>query len=110
MAYDEDLAQRVRGQLSGEAGLSERAMFGRLALLLDGNMSVAISGEDLMVRVGPAAAEDALSRPHARPCKMTGRPMRGWILVAPGGVETDGDLAGWVRRGVELARSLPAKR
>jgi hypothetical protein len=110
VAYDEALAERVREQLAGERGLTEKAMFGGLAFLLDGNMSVGLSGGgELMVRVGPEATDDALARPHTRVFDMTGRPMRGWILVAPEGIGGDGELAAWVRRGVDFARSLPPK-
>ena len=109
MAYDEGLAQRVREQLAGESGLTEKKMFGGLAFLLDGNMSVGLSGEELMVRVGPDGTDDALAQPHTRLFDMSGRPMKGWILVAPAGVEDDGALAAWVDRGVGLARSLPPK-
>ena len=109
MAYDEGLAERVRERLAGEAGLQEKAMFGGIAFMLDGNMSVGVSREDLMVRVGPDGTDDALAQPHARLFDMTGRPMRGWILVAPEGVEDDEDLAAWVARGVAYARSLPPK-
>jgi TfoX/Sxy family transcriptional regulator of competence genes len=109
MAYDEDLADRVREQLAAEPAVAEKAMFGGLAFLLEGNMAVGISGQELMVRVGPDASDDALARPHARPFDMTGRPMKGWILVASEGVAEERDLAAWVARGVELARSLPAK-
>lgn len=110
MAYDEELAHRARELLADEVGLTEKAMFGGLAFLLDGNMSVGISGKELMVRVGPDATEDALSRPHARIFDMGGRPMRGWILVAPAGIKTKRQLHGWVRRGVQFARTLPPKR
>jgi TfoX/Sxy family transcriptional regulator of competence genes len=109
MAYDEDLADRVREQLAAEPAVTEKAMFGGLAFLLEGNMAVGISGDELMVRVGPDASDDALARPHARPFDMTGRPMKGWILVASEGVAEERDLAGWVARGVDFARSLPAK-
>ena len=109
MAYDDDLARRVRDQLADEPGMTEKAMFGGLAFLLDGNMSVGLSGAELMVRVGPDATDDALARPHTRLFDMTGRPMRGWVLVAPEGVGGDGELAAWVRRGVAFARSLPPK-
>lgn len=110
MAYDEDFAHRVRAQLGAEAGVTEKAMFGGLAFLLNGNMSVGISsGGDLMVRVGPDATDDALAQPHTRLFDMTGRPMRGWILVAPEGVATERELGSWVRRGVNFARSLPPK-
>jgi TfoX/Sxy family transcriptional regulator of competence genes len=110
MAYDEDLAGRVRELLADEDGVTEKAMFGGLAFLLAGNMSVGLSGDDLMVRVGPDASDDALAQQHARPFAMTSRPMKGWILVAPAGVESEHDLAAWVSRGVEFARSLPPKR
>ncbi len=109
MAYDEDLADRVRARLAGEHGLDEKTMFGGLAFLLDGNMSVGISGDSLMVRVGADATDDALSRPHTRPLDMSGRPMKNWILVAPSGIQSDEELAEWVGRGVGFARSLPPK-
>jgi TfoX/Sxy family transcriptional regulator of competence genes len=109
MAYDATLAERVRAQLAGESGLVEKRMFGGLAFLLDGNMSVAVRSEDLMVRVGAEGTEDALARPHARLSYMGERPMHGWILVAPAGLGGDGELGAWVRRGVAFARGLPPK-
>ena len=110
MAYDEAFAFRVRELLADERGVTERAMFGGLAFLLDGNMAVGLSGSgELMVRVGADATDEALGRPHTRLFDMTGRPMRGWILVAPEGVRTKRQLGGWVRRGVAFARALPAK-
>jgi TfoX/Sxy family transcriptional regulator of competence genes len=109
MAYSEDLANRVREQLAGEDAITEKAMFGGLAFLLGGNMSVGVAGDELMVRVGPEATETALAEPHARPFDMTGRPMRGWVLVGAAGVRTDPQLRAWVGRGVTFARSLPPK-
>ncbi len=110
MAYDEDLANRVREQLADESGITEKKMFGGLAFLLHGNMSVGLSsGGDLMVRVGAEATDAALSRPHTRLFDMTGRPMKGWILVAPEGVKTKRELGAWVQRGLGYARSLPPK-
>jgi hypothetical protein len=109
MAYDDGLAERVRELLAGEPALIEKAMFGGLAFLLGGNMSVWIVGEELLVRVGPEAVEDALTRPHTRGFDMAGRRMRGWILVAPEGIEDDDELGAWVTRGVAFAGSLPAK-
>jgi len=109
MAYDEDLAHRVRAGLAEQDGITEKAMFGGLAFLLRGNMAVGISGHELMVRVGPDATDDALARPHTRVFDMTGRPMKGWILVAPDGVKTSRQLGAWVRRGVQFAGSLPPK-
>ena len=109
MAYDEDLAHRVRSQLAEQDGITEKAMFGGLAFLLRGNMAVGISGDELMVRVGPDATDDALARPHTRVFDMTGRPMKGWILVTRDGVKNSRQLGAWVRRGVQFAESLPPK-
>ena len=105
MAYDEALAERVRELLAGESGVSERAMFGGLAFMLDGNMALGIRGGELMVRVGPDAIEDALAQPHVRQSYMGERPMKGIVLVAP-----EAGLGDWVRRGVAHARTLPPKR
>jgi TfoX/Sxy family transcriptional regulator of competence genes len=110
MAYDEDLAHRVREQLAGERGITEKAMFGGLAFLLHGHMTVSASGRGgLMLRVDPEATEDALARPHTELVVMRGRPMRGWIRVAPEGVETKRQLEGWVRRALQFTRTLPPK-
>jgi len=110
MAYDEDLANRLREQLAGEEAITEKAMFGGLAFLLNGNMCVSASGQGgLLARIDPADTDDALARPHASLMEMRGRTMDGWIRVAPEGVKTKGDLASWVERGVGYARSLPAK-
>ena len=110
MAYDEEFASRIRTQVAGLDGVGERAMFGGLAFLLHGNMAVGVmSGGELMVRVGPDATDDALARPHTRRFDMTGRPMKGWILVDREGVQTEDELSGWVDRGVAFARSLPPK-
>lgn len=110
MAYDEDLAARIREQLSDQDGVSEKRMFGGLAFLLAGNMAVGLSGGgELMVRVGPEETERALAEPHTRLFDMTGRPMRGWILVVPEGIATKRALSGWVSRGLEFARTLPPK-
>ncbi len=109
MAYDEDLANRVRERLANEDAVTEKAMFGGLAFLLAGNMAVGLNKDDLMVRVGPEASDAALAEPHVRVFDMTGRPMKGWVLVAPEGTRSDADLAAWVRRGVDFARSLSPK-
>jgi hypothetical protein len=110
MAYDEDCAHRVRELLADEDAVTEKAMFGGLAFLLHGSMAVGISSRgELMVRVGADATADALGRPHTRLFDMTGRPMKGWILVAPEGVKTRRQLGAWVARGVRFACSLPAK-
>jgi TfoX/Sxy family transcriptional regulator of competence genes len=109
VAYDEDLANRVREQLAGEEPRTEKAMFGGLAFLVAGNMAVAINRDGLMVRVGPEAGDAAAEEPHARAMTMGSRQMKGWVLVAPEGLRTDAQLRDWVRRGVAFARSLPPK-
>jgi TfoX/Sxy family transcriptional regulator of competence genes len=109
--YDEDLANRIRELIAGEARVTEQRMFGGLAFLIDGNMSVAASGQGgLMVRVDPAATETLLTKPHTWPFEMRGRAMQGWLRVDPEGVRTKRQLEPWVKRGVAYARSLPAKR
>jgi hypothetical protein len=109
VAYDEALADRIREVLGGHPGIGERKMFGGLAFLLDGNMSVGIIGEELMVRVGPDAWADALAQPHAREMDFTGKSMKGFVYVGPDGVAEDEDLARWVDRGLDFAGSLPPK-
>ena len=109
MTYDRELADRLRAALSTEPGVTEKAMFGGLAFLLRGNMAVGITGDELMVRVGPDSSEEALERPHTRAFDMTGRPMKGWVLVEPAGTRTKRQLSSWVGRGVRFAHSLPAK-
>ncbi len=110
MTYDNELAHPIREQLADERGVTEKAMFGGLAFLLDGNMAVGISNSgELMVRVGQDASDEALARPHTRSFDMTGRPMKGWILVAVEGFATKRQLSAWVSRGVAFARTLPAK-
>jgi TfoX/Sxy family transcriptional regulator of competence genes len=109
MAYDHDLANRIREQLAGEDAVSEKEMFGGIAFLLGGNMAVGVSRDELMVRVGKEHGDEALAEPHTRPFDMTGRPMRAWVLVEQAGFDTDEQLAGWVARGAAYARSLPPK-
>jgi TfoX/Sxy family transcriptional regulator of competence genes len=111
MAYDEDLANRIRELVAVEADLTEQRMFGGLAFLIGGNMAVAASGQGgLMVRVDPGETEALLAKPHARPFEMRGRGMQGWVRVDAEGVRTKRQLEPWVRRGVSYARSLPPKR
>ena len=109
MAYDEQLAQRVRRALAGRPGISERKMFGGIAFMLNGNMCAGVIRDQLMLRVGPAHFEDALAQPHARPMDFTGRAMKGMVYVGREGLRSDAGLAGWLRRGVEFAATLPAK-
>ena len=107
MAYDEALAERVRAELAGEEGLTERRMFGGIAFMIAGNMAVGVREDELMVRLGDV--EDALAQPHVRQSMMGERPMKGMVVVAPEGVETDEQLGAWIGRGAAVARSLPPK-
>lgn len=109
MAYDEGLAQRIRERLGAEPGVGEKRMFGAIAFLVHGNMAVGVSGDDLMVRVGPDGTDAALARPGTRIFDMTGRPMRGWILVAGDSLMDDEVLGAWIDEGCAFAASLPPK-
>jgi TfoX/Sxy family transcriptional regulator of competence genes len=110
MAYDEELADRIRELIAGETGVTEKQMFGGLAFLIGGNMSVAASGQGgLMVRVDPDETDALVSKPHAHPFEMRGRAMQGWLRVDAEGVRTKRQLEPWVKRGVAYARSLPPK-
>ena len=110
MAYDEDLAYRIRELVAAERGVEEKSMFGGLAFLINGNMSVAASGHGgLMVRVPPQETEKLLARDHAEPMVMAGREVRGWVRVESDGVKTKRQLTDWVTRGADYARSLPRK-
>jgi TfoX/Sxy family transcriptional regulator of competence genes len=110
MAYDEDLANRIRELLGSEKGIEEKRMFGGLAFLINGNMSVAASGQGgLLVRVPPDDTDKLLQRAHVSPMVMAGREARGWLRVDAGGVQTKRQLQSWVSKGVGYARSLPPK-
>ena len=110
MAYDEELAERIRQALDGEAGITEKRMFGGLAFLVGGNMAVAASGQGgLMVRIDPSDAEILTEDPHARRMEMRGREMDGWLRVESAGAESAEDLQRWVETGLTYARSLPTK-
>ena len=109
MAYNEELAERVRRALAPREGLSEKKMFGGIAFMLRGNMVCGIVKDELMVRVGPERYDDALARPHARPMDFTGRAMKGMVYVTPEGTATDEGLKSWVEQGLGFAASLPPK-
>jgi TfoX/Sxy family transcriptional regulator of competence genes len=111
MAYDEHLAERIRELIGAEDGLTEKKMFGGLAFLINGNMSVSVSAHGgLLLRVDPEQTDALVAKPHAEPFEMRGREMQGWLRVAPEGVKTKAQLERWVERGVSYARSLPPKR
>lgn len=110
MAYDEVLAARIRQTVAGEAGLSERTMFGGLAFLVGGNMAVAASGQGgLLLRCDPARTDELVDGEHVHRFEMRGREMDGWLRVGAAAVQRDADLRRWVAHGVAYARSLPAK-
>lgn len=109
MAYDEALADRVRELLAAQPELSEKRMFGGISFLVAGRMSCGVIGEDLVVRLSPEEGAAALAEDGVRPMDFTGRPMKGWIYVAPEATADDAQLAGWVEAGVAFASSLPEK-
>lgn len=109
MAYDEGLAERIRDVLRDRVDVSEKKMFGGVAFMVRGHMSVGIVKEELMVRVGPESHEELRRRPHVRDMDFTGRPMKGFLFIEPPGLEADGDLGFWIGRGLEYALSLPEK-
>jgi len=111
MAYDENLADRIRELIAGESDLTEQKMFGGLAFLIGGNMAVAASGQGgVLVRVDPAESGALVARTSARPMEMRGREMPGWLRVGPEDLRTKRQLAKWMELGTTYARSLPAKR
>src|SRR5262245_21663280 len=109
MAYDEELAARVRRRLSSFTGISEKKRFGGLCFLLQGNMCCGVLRDELVVRQAPERVEDLLRGPHTRPMDFTGRPLRGFLFVAPEGLRTDAALRRWISLGVSFAKSLPRK-
>jgi TfoX/Sxy family transcriptional regulator of competence genes len=110
MAYDEDLANRVRELVATETGVTEKRMFGGLAFLVDGHMAVSVSGRGgLMLRCDPSETEELRAKPHAGPFEMRGRVMDGWLRVEPEGLRSKRQLERWVARGVAYTRSLPPK-
>jgi TfoX/Sxy family transcriptional regulator of competence genes len=109
MAYDENLADRVRAILASEPSLSERKMFGGLAFMIDGRMCCGIVGHELMLRLGPEGSDAALKRPNVRPMDFTGRPMTSRVFVAPEGLRGIA-LRRWVENAAAFARALPPKR
>ncbi len=110
MAYDEELANRIRELVQDEDGLTEKRMFGGLAFLINGNMAVSASSQGgLLLRVDPAQTESLVVDPHARRFEMRGREMNGWLRIDADGLDTEDAFEGWVRHGLGYARSLPPK-
>jgi TfoX/Sxy family transcriptional regulator of competence genes len=108
VAFDDALAGRLRVRLHDAAGVSEKRMFGGLAFLTDGNMTVGVHGDDLIARIDPAGTDEALAEPGVRPFDITGRPMRGWILLA-GEALDDNVLDRWVDQARAFVATLPPK-
>jgi TfoX/Sxy family transcriptional regulator of competence genes len=109
MAYDEELADRIRDLLSARADVAERKMFGGIAFMVAGNMACGVLGEDLIVRLGEDESEKALSQDGVRPFDFTGRPMRNIVYVSPERTSDDAGLAEWVEAGADFATTLPPK-
>jgi TfoX/Sxy family transcriptional regulator of competence genes len=109
MAFSEELAERIRQQLAWRKGVEEKKMFGGVGFLLNGNMLVGVWKDSLIVRLGPEEDDEALKEAHVSEFDITGRSMKGWVLVAPQGVKDDDQLTGWIERAVEFVGKLPAK-
>ena len=110
MAFDESLAARIREALARKKGVEEKKMFGGVGFLLGGNILVGVWKDSLIARLGPDNHDDALLEPHVREFDITGRAMKGWVLVAPQGVEDDDQLSVWIQRAVKFVGELPAKQ
>ncbi|MSQ97403.1 MAG: TfoX family protein [Gemmataceae bacterium] len=109
MAFDENLAARIRKNLARKKNIEEKTLFGCFCLLLNGNVLVGVWKNSLIVRLGNEEGEDALREPHVKPFDITGKAMKGWVVVAPEGIEDDGQLKGWIQRAVKFVGKLPGK-
>lgn len=109
MAYDEQLADRVRDILNEETPTSDRKMFGALVFMVEGNMCCGVTTENLLLRLGPEGSARALERPHVQPMTMRDKTMRGFVLVEPQGFAEDAELSGWLEQALDLVRTLPPK-
>jgi hypothetical protein len=109
MAFDEALAARIRQRLARRKGIEEKKMFGGVGFLLNGNLLVGVWKESLIARLGPEEDEGALREPHVKEFDITGRAMKGWVLVGPEGVQDDERLTDWIERATRFVRALPAK-
>jgi TfoX/Sxy family transcriptional regulator of competence genes len=108
MPFDENLAIRIRKALARKKGVEEKKMFGGVGFLLNGNMLVGVWKDSLIVRLGEEEGEDALLEPHVKPFDITGKPMKGWAMVTPEGIDED-QLRGWIQRAVKFVGKLPGK-
>jgi hypothetical protein len=109
MAFNAELAERIRGRLKERAGFTEKKMFGGVTFLLNGNMCCGVRVEEIIVRLPPSEGDQALSQPNTKQFVLNGRPLKGWILVGTKSLETDPDLAKWVDRAADFVGTLPPK-
>ena len=109
MAFDENLAARIRKHLARRKNIEEKKMFGGVGFLLNGNMLVGVWKDSLIVRLGDDKSEEALLEPHVKEFDITGRPMRNWVVVEPEGVEADDQLKEWIKRAVNFVGKMPEK-
>ena len=109
MAFDESLAERIRQRLARRNNVEEKKMFGGVGFLLNGNMLVGVWKDSLIARLGPDDGEAALREPHVKAFDITGRAMKGWVLVGPEGIEDEEKLKDWIERATRFVRTLPAK-
>jgi hypothetical protein len=109
MAFDETLAERIRSALARKKGIAEKKMFGGLGFLLNGNMLVGVWKNSLIARLGPERSDDALLQPHVKEMDITGKPMKGWVMVEPDGVTDVEQVKAWVQRAAKFVGQLPAK-
>ena len=109
MAYNEILAGQVRMEIGAQPGIREKVMFGGISFLLNGNLACGVIGDELILRVKPEDTQQVLSQPHTRVFDMSGKPMRGWVVVMPEGLQTAAELKRWVKQGIEYAATLPGK-
>jgi TfoX/Sxy family transcriptional regulator of competence genes len=109
MVFSEELAERIRQGLARRKGIEEKKMFGGIGFLLNGNLLVGVWKDSLIVRLGPEEGEEALKEPHVSEFNITGRSMKGWVLVAPEGVEDHEQLNGWIQRAAKFVGKLPAQ-
>ena len=110
MAYDLELAKRIRAKIAGLPTLEEKKMFGGVGFLLNGNLACGVNKDRMIVRVDPNKHAELLTRAHVHPFDITGKPMKGWLIVEPEGHKTDKQLSAWVKEGVDFALTLPKKR
>jgi hypothetical protein len=109
MAYDETVVERIRQLMARQSDVVEKRMVGGRSFMVAGHLCCGVTGSDLMVRVGPAAYESSLGQPHARPMQLGGRPLIGYVLVAPEGYRATAALETWLQRGMDFVSTLPAK-